>query len=306
MIRPRGSIAQCMGAQRSPGPNVWPPCGPLPAGQAQEAWFEEAWPPAWVQEAWSPDAWSQDAWSPQAWPGWSPSAPAVQSFPRPVRPIRPVGPPSAVAAASFDPLPRVETPSLEGFSLPRVAVFDLDETCWNHFGLDHKPPFKPPFSWCDEKRTVIDSGGKVVKMFPDLAAVILALHEAGVVLAVASHDTKPAWCSEVMDCFHLNDDGLTWGSLIPNELRIINCSSKYWPGKQNHLRDIIAAIPGGPCEFSDLLVFDDSKSVCKQAISLGAKAVRCNGGISVHRLFEGLAYFGSAHGRGVKRAFGDS
>ena len=35
-------------------------------------------------------------------------------------------------------------------------------------------------------------------------------------------------------------------------------------------------------------MFDDSKAVCKGVRALGAKAVRCDGGVSVARLMEGL------------------
>merc|ERR1712151_52896 len=80
-----------------------------------------------------------------------------------------------------------DIPSLDGFDLPKVAVFDLDATCWNHYGLDHKESknklaFSPPFRWVAETRQVCDSAGKEVKIFPDLPKVLLALHQAGVAI----------------------------------------------------------------------------------------------------------------------------
>lgn len=194
----------------------------------------------------------------------------------------------------------VEPLNLEGFNLPKVAVFDLDETCWDHFGLDHKPPFRPPFCRCATRDAIVDSAGREVKIFPELRQVLLSLHYAGVTLAVASHDGKPDWCRQVMDCFVLDHStSLTWGQLVPEELTFIKCSGEFWPGKTAHLRCIRENLPEGPCEFGEMLMFDDSKSVCKQASTLGAVGVRCLGGISVARLMEGLRWLTPQ--QGIKR-----
>lgn len=204
---------------------------------------------------------------------------------------------------------RSDLPDLQGFKLPRVAVFDLDETCWKHYGLDlAQPQFRPPFRWCSETRQVLDTAGRHVKIFPELPQVLLALHQAGVTIAVASHDGKPRWCCEVMDCLVLDEDtGLTWGSLVPEELRIIKCSGEFWPGKTAHIRHIVENLPGGPCEFDEVLMFDDSKSVCSSVGKvLGVVAVRCVGGVSIARLKEGLKWMTSpiasnGAGRAAKR-----
>jgi len=180
--------------------------------------------------------------------------------------------------------------SSDRFCVPRVAVFDLDETCWNHFGLDHKPPFRPPFGWSAVTGQVLDSVGSPVRIFPELRSVLLSLHQAGVKIAVASHDTKPAWCRQVMDSYVLDEAvGLTWGHLVEEDLQVIRCTGVYWPGKKQHLADIRERAPGGPCEFKDMLVFDDSKKICSEAANLGAVAVRCHqGGITMAKLQQGL------------------
>jgi len=198
------------------------------------------------------------------------------------------------------PIPRLEDP------VPLVAVFDLDETCWSHFGLDHKADkFQPPFRWCEQGRCVVDSADKPVMIFPELPAVLLALSQAGVQLAVASHDTQAAWCGEVMDSFMLNDH-LRWGDLVPEHLRIISCSGKHWPGKANHLSEIRERCG---CEYSDMLFFDDGRGNCQTAMKLGAAAVRCQGGITIGKLWEGLQSWAAAKDwqekgqRGQKRAW---
>merc|ERR1712066_568195 len=101
-------------------------------------------------------------------------------------------------------------------------------------------------------------------MGKDLRQILLSLNAYGVTLAVASHDGKPVWCREVMDNYILDgSSGLCWGDLVQDELTIINYNSPYWPGKQQHLKDIRERVPD--CEFGEMLIFDDSKSICKQA-----------------------------------------
>eukprot|EP00929_Paragymnodinium_shiwhaense_P029981 TRINITY_DN17071_c0_g1_i1.p1 TRINITY_DN17071_c0_g1~~TRINITY_DN17071_c0_g1_i1.p1 ORF type:complete len:422 (-),score=67.14 TRINITY_DN17071_c0_g1_i1:8-1273(-) len=174
--------------------------------------------------------------------------------------------------------------------LPQVAIFDLDDTVWKG-ALDAKPLRVPPFSWCDTRCSVVDSKGTPVVVARDLETILLALYNAGVQLAVASHNGSRDWCCQVMDCFPLGNSGLTWGEVVPDELRVISWSGKHWPGKGQHLKDIREKFPGGPCEFQDMIFFDDGKKVIAEAWKLGAVGVRCQDElISVKHVKEAVGY----------------
>lgn len=191
--------------------------------------------------------------------------------------------PVPVAVAPASPPPIVLDSSC---GLPKVAVFDLDETCWKHVGLDcKKPKFVAPFAWCEAARKVLDSKGTPVNMYPELVSVLLTLHQAGIAIAVASHDGKPAWCREVMDSQQLEDTGLTWGQLVRPDLTVISWTGAYWPKKQKHLQDICERLP---CTFGDMIFFDDSKSICAHSADLGVIAVRCMSGVTLAKLEEAL------------------
>merc|ERR1712232_189568 len=132
-------------------------------------------------------------------------------------------------------------------------------------------------------------GGVPVVMYPAMPSVFMALHRAGVQIAVASHNAKPVWCCEVIDKFMLDEAaGLAWGDLVPPELRVISCEGKYWPLKNQHLRDICERLPGGPCSFGEMILFDDGKKICSDASNLGVVAIRCQEGITIAHLMEGV------------------
>mmetsp|Transcript_23440 Transcript_23440/g.54132 ORF Transcript_23440/g.54132 Transcript_23440/m.54132 type:complete len:319 (+) Transcript_23440:68-1024(+) len=219
---------------------------------------------------------------PPQYAGPSRSAPSPMSLQGPPRRKAPAPP------AAAPPPRRPEPPDLNGYTLPRVAVFDLDETCWDHLGLDlQRYRFSPPFTWSAAHETVIDSKGQRVLVFRELRAVLMGLYQAGVVLAVASHDQRPEWCREVMHAYVLDSElGLTWGDITDEELVVIRSDGEYWTNKSLHLRDICKHLH--QCRFQDLLFFDDNKNICKQAASLGVTAVQVKGGISLTHLYEGL------------------
>merc|ERR1712224_531223 len=107
-------------------------------------------------------------------------------------------------------------------------------------------------------------------LFPEVPQVLLALYRAGVQIAVASHNTQPVWCGEVMDNYVLDaDQQIFWGDLVPPEMRNINCGSGYWPAKRRHLEELAANHPGGPCSMVDMILFDDGKKICQEATKLG-------------------------------------
>eukprot|EP00928_Gymnodinium_smaydae_P011486 TRINITY_DN1422_c2_g1_i2.p2 TRINITY_DN1422_c2_g1~~TRINITY_DN1422_c2_g1_i2.p2 ORF type:complete len:543 (+),score=125.80 TRINITY_DN1422_c2_g1_i2:145-1773(+) len=258
----------------------------LPAGSTGAGSAGGAWSSGWPQSGWSPAVPSA---APQYRAGGSGSAVPTGRGRGGISAkssLRPAFPPEAEdileLSASFD--------------LPRVAVFDLDDTCWKH-GLDRKPFKGPPFTWSDAHGTLVDSGGAPVRFLADLGAVLLSLHRAGVQLAVASHNAHADWCGEVMDKFVLDEsEGLCWGDIVPSELRIIEWEGKYWPQKTEHLRDIQTALadsPDGPPDFDDMIFFDDGKKVCREVEDqLGMVAVRCPDGISMAKLKEALERLG--------------
>jgi len=189
----------------------------------------------------------------------------------------------------FNPSP-VDPPDLTalGLPLPSVVIFDLDDTCWRQ-GLDRKGAKGAPYRWDDRLGLVVDQAGAPVRVLPELPAVLLSLHRAGVQIAVASHNSKPAWCAEVMDKWILDKStGLTWGELVPEELRIINWQGKFYPTKNEHIKTICGKLPAGPCSPPESIIFDDSKQAITGATAMGVTAVRVMDGMTVQLLLEGL------------------
>jgi len=188
--------------------------------------------------------------------------------------------------------PRPSPPDLRsmGLYLPKVAVFDLDQTCWSHTGLDlSKYKFAPPFRWSPDRDTVVDSNDRAVEIFSELSAVLLGLYQAGVKLAIASHDQKPQWCQQVMDAYVMDlDSGMKWGDAFDDPaLVVIRSDGQYWTSKEAHLRDICEFF-SPPLSWQDVLFFDDTKSIVKQAKNLGCTAVHVPHGVSIAHLRSGL------------------
>lgn len=186
--------------------------------------------------------------------------------------------------------PQMYVPSLEDLSLPRVVVFDLDETCWKH-GLDRKGAKGSPYSWCPSRRCIVDAGGVSLTVFPDLVPILMSLSQACVPIGIASHNSKPAWCFEVMDKFYLDSTSdHTWGDLVPEKLRVINCESTHWPLKAQHLKEIAA---NAGCTLKEMVYFDDGKKICHDAEAIGVTAVRTPDGITLPLFMEAMNRFSS-------------
>merc|ERR1712032_1105753 len=175
-----------------------------------------------------------------------------------------------------------------GIPLPRVVIFDLDDTCWRQ-ALDRKGFKGAPFRWDPTCKTVLDTRSTPVRLYPEVPSVLLALRQAGVQVAVASHNSRPAWVSEVIDKIVVDEEvGLVWGQLVPEELRVVEWRGKYYPTKNEHIREICARLPAGPCSPTEAVIFDDSKQACTGASAMGVTAVRCMDGMSISHLLAGV------------------
>jgi len=195
-----------------------------------------------------------------------------------------------------------EVPNLKDMNLifPRVVVFDLDDTCWKG-GLDRKGAKGSPYTWCSKRQTVVESGGLPLTVFPDLFPILLSLSQAGILVAIASHNSKPSWCHEVMNKFILDElSGLTFGALVPLHLRCIKCEGKHWPLKTEHLKEIAENLTSGPCTLREMLFFDDGKKICYHAEENEVTAIRTMDGLTLGHFLEGMKQYSSKAARRQK------
>lgn len=120
--------------------------------------------------------------------------------------------------------------------------------------------------------------------------ILAALDAAGVEIATASHNGRPRWCDAAMDLIVIDEaQGITFSDVTPAELRIVKWQGKYGPSKNQHLQDIKDNLRCGPCEFNEMMLFDDSKINCKKAEEIGVISVRAfPNGLAVPKLMEGL------------------
>ena len=80
--------------------------------------------------------------------------------------------------------------------LPQLVVFDVDFTLWPYWCDTHtSPPYKKR---ADGK--VVDGGGKVLKYFPGIAAVLTELRaHPSIQVALASWTGEPAWLKQMAE-----------------------------------------------------------------------------------------------------------
>ncbi|TWT30482.1 Acid Phosphatase [Posidoniimonas corsicana] len=160
--------------------------------------------------------------------------------------------------------------------LPKLIVFDLDFTLWDAGGV-----------WCDclsppfrqRGGRVEDRGGRHVRLYDDVPAILDECAEGGVPVALASRTQEPSWARELVELL-----GIT--------ARFAH--AEIYPSSK--LRHFAALRDASGCDHDQMLFFDDEHRNIHEVGGLGVTSVLVEQGMT-HGLFrEGLEQFAAGGG----------
>lgn len=157
--------------------------------------------------------------------------------------------------------------------MPKVAVFDLDETLWP-FDVDGWE-FKYPFRRGSGDK-VVDSRGKVIKPFPHATQILNDLHSKGVKLGVASRTSFTEGAHALIDLFGWN--------------KVVDYKEAYPGCKVTHFNKIQK---DSKVKFSDMIFFDNEYRNIRDISKLGVTCVLVDSyaGITPKDIENGLKLF---------------
>jgi len=164
----------------------------------------------------------------------------------------------------------------EGGEVPRLVVFDLDDTVWfPEMYMISGAPFTK------EDGRVYDRRGTEVRVYPAAAAALELVHKdprfGETKVAFASRSNKREWC---FDCMRLLEVG--------SGLSILDTSSQteiYSGSKRAHFAEIRKR-SGVP--FNEMLFFDNERLNITEVSQLGVTCLYTPGGMSEGFWAEGL------------------
>ncbi|XP_059497806.1 magnesium-dependent phosphatase 1 [Stegostoma tigrinum] len=83
---------------------------------------------------------------------------------------------------------------------PKLVVFDLDYTLWPFWVDTHvDPPFRK-----DRSGRIVDSSGRKIELYPEVAEVLQALQRDGIRIAAASRTGEVAGANQLLTLFQLD------------------------------------------------------------------------------------------------------
>ncbi|CAH9095239.1 unnamed protein product [Cuscuta epithymum] len=154
-------------------------------------------------------------------------------------------------------------------SLPRLVVVDLDYTLW-------------PF-YCHSR-----SEHDYAELYPQAREILLALHEMGIGVAIASRTPTP----NIARAFLLK---LGLGSIFIAKEMFPSRSPKTEHFERIHRRTMVP--------YNQMLFFDDEKRNIDAASQMGVTGILVNNGINFKALYEGLLAFNQRNVPRPRHAF---
>ena len=156
--------------------------------------------------------------------------------------------------------------------MPKVAIFDLDDTLWpwDVDGYQYRFPYK------SSGGKVVDSRGSVMDPFPHANKVLLQLHSKGVKLGAASRTTFPEGANSLINLYG-------WNKLM--DFRQI------YPGsKVSHFKQIKKQ---SKVEYEDMMFFDNEHRNIRDVSQLGVTCILVDSykGVTLQDLEKGLKKF---------------
>ncbi|KYO20905.1 magnesium-dependent phosphatase 1 [Alligator mississippiensis] len=154
--------------------------------------------------------------------------------------------------------------------LPRLVVFDLDYTLWPFWVDTHvTPPFRHASAG-----VVLDAGGRPVRLYPEVVAVLERLSSLGVPVAAASRTSETRGAAQLLELFGLQ--------------RFLQQTEIYPGAKTAHFHRLQqdTGIP-----FAQMLFFDDEPRNIQDVSNLGVTCVLVPAGMTLALLARGLEAF---------------
>ena len=144
-------------------------------------------------------------------------------------------------------------------TLPKLAVFDLDDTVWypEMYMLDG-PPFRK-----DSSGKVFDRSGTQIKLIKGAEQVLTELHRdhPEIQIAWASRTDYPEWADKCLQLFTIN--GVS--------LKELGSFAQIYPGdKKSHFRHF--AKDSG-LSYEEMAFFDNEMRNCKSVSQLGVTCI---------------------------------
>lgn len=180
--------------------------------------------------------------------------------------------------------PRLREPaaSCPAKALPKLIVYDLDDTVW----------FPELYMISGAPFTKLDAGhaadvrGEVVGVYPAARASMSLVREhekfklRGTQIAFASRTHRGKWARWLMDAFELED-----GVSMSRAASWVDIASGSKVHHFARLRDLSRA------RYDEMLFFDNERQNCVEVANLGVRTVYCNGGFTADAWRRGLRLF---------------
>ncbi|KAJ2962931.1 hypothetical protein NQZ79_g1946 [Umbelopsis isabellina] len=129
--------------------------------------------------------------------------------------------------------------------LPRLIVFDLDDTLWKY---EVDCTYGPPFKYDRKNKVVVDCRGNPVELFRDVLEIFALIQTfPDTQIAIASRTTTPDWAAQVLKLYTVNELGSLYSMCSAFEM--------YDQSKTKHFRRIHQKTH---IDYKDMLFFDDN------------------------------------------------
>ena len=172
--------------------------------------------------------------------------------------------------------------------VPKLVVFDLDETVWpNHCDRDTKSPYTV------FNGNIFDRYGRFANCYPIIPLIISTLLDKGIPVAYATRNPAREEIIERLKSLVVSGDRTLW-SILPNDGYLQAYSSQGGTAKTKHF-NALNNVTGVP--FSEMLFFDDDSYNVMYARFLGVTGMLVDKkvGFTLDLFINGMKIYKSNH-----------
>ncbi|RKF65401.1 Magnesium-dependent phosphatase 1 [Golovinomyces cichoracearum] len=165
----------------------------------------------------------------------------------------------------------------DGGILPKLIVFDLDYTLWPFWVGIH---VVPPLEATSKSDLVHDSSGQDFAFYCDVPAILTAIEDRGVKMAIASRTSAPGVANLMLNLLHIkNSDGTDRKAIT-----YFNYLEIYPGNKIAHFKNL-QKVTG--IDYTDMLFFDDEdRNYNVESLGVTMHLVEC--GLSIGEIDDGI------------------
>ena len=158
-----------------------------------------------------------------------------------------------------------------GKSLPKLVVFDLDETLWPFWCISL---VKKPINKCTKTGRVKGSDGEIVSLYQGAHNLIHTLHTHGLTLGIASKTPVGGFANEVLAALNVKEY-FSYAVMTPRR-------------KTYHFQELSKQ---SAVDYEDMLFFDDNRGNIYDSNGLGVTSVYIEDGLTLEHVVDGLIQF---------------